>query len=263
METFLLVITQSLNVRRLQYQHAQKCIQYAALSKYVELATPVIIMFTMFSPLCHAYGPPAAISTAGQFLSALILTFLGRASYDSAVTSSSWLGLRSIVSCIPLALYADLTVIATNIYAVFFLVSPPSCMQLHTLWMFIFMVRVLVAAVFYMFYFLYCVRCSWMYQIQDADVDSERGDVDDDGGIDTPALVFSSRISSPSSARKTSSRALPDECPICLGDYRPRTRVAILACRHKFHYKCLTEWTSRNPACPMCRASQPLLMNSV
>ena len=52
---------------------------------------------------------------------------------------------------------------------------------------------------------------------------------------------------------------VPDEpiCPICRECLEcPEEPVSITPCLHRFHSKCLSQWSnsSSNPACPMCRA---------
>jgi hypothetical protein len=42
-----------------------------------------------------------------------------------------------------------------------------------------------------------------------------------------------------------------DECSICWDAIQDPS--VQLACKHKYHYDCITEWAKRNTACPMCR----------
>ena len=42
------------------------------------------------------------------------------------------------------------------------------------------------------------------------------------------------------------------ECSICMD---PITIEATLGCGHVFHHKCIHEWVTHNPSCPMCRAA--------
>ena len=40
-------------------------------------------------------------------------------------------------------------------------------------------------------------------------------------------------------------------CSICWEEIRDPS--VQLACKHKFHYDCLAEWSKRNHQCPLCR----------
>ena len=43
-----------------------------------------------------------------------------------------------------------------------------------------------------------------------------------------------------------------DECCSICWDEMSDPSVT-LECKHKFHYRCITEWAKRNNGCPMCR----------
>ena len=43
-----------------------------------------------------------------------------------------------------------------------------------------------------------------------------------------------------------------DECCSICWDEMSDPSVT-LGCKHKFHYRCITEWAKRNNGCPMCR----------
>jgi hypothetical protein len=49
--------------------------------------------------------------------------------------------------------------------------------------------------------------------------------------------------------------ALPkvDDCPICLGAMLNQRLTKTLRCGHKFHRKCIDQWTATNKSCPLCR----------
>lgn len=40
-------------------------------------------------------------------------------------------------------------------------------------------------------------------------------------------------------------------CSICWDEISDPS--VTLECKHKFHYRCITEWAKRNNGCPMCR----------
>ncbi len=42
-------------------------------------------------------------------------------------------------------------------------------------------------------------------------------------------------------------------CAICWEDLEPSQSSVVLGCSHRFHYKCLAEWSKRSSQCPMCR----------
>jgi hypothetical protein len=44
---------------------------------------------------------------------------------------------------------------------------------------------------------------------------------------------------------------MSEECSICWEELQDPS--VQLACKHKYHYGCITEWAKRNQACPMCR----------
>jgi hypothetical protein len=50
------------------------------------------------------------------------------------------------------------------------------------------------------------------------------------------------------------------ECSICYGEYAVGTYLAVPACGHRFHHRCLTRWCALKPSCPLCRA--PLALSS-
>ena len=43
-------------------------------------------------------------------------------------------------------------------------------------------------------------------------------------------------------------------CAICLSSYSSSEGCGTLPCKHTYHSRCITEWLSRNPTCPLCRA---------
>jgi len=45
-----------------------------------------------------------------------------------------------------------------------------------------------------------------------------------------------------------------DSCPICLVDFKEKTRIKLLPCDHGFHPECIEPWIRQhNDSCPMCR----------
>ena len=46
-----------------------------------------------------------------------------------------------------------------------------------------------------------------------------------------------------------------EECSICLGAMLNPRHTKTLRCGHKFHRKCIEQWTATNPSCPSCRRS--------
>lgn len=47
----------------------------------------------------------------------------------------------------------------------------------------------------------------------------------------------------------------PDPCAVCLDACRAAQVCRTLACGHCFHDLCLAAWTTKQPTCPMCRAT--------
>lgn len=47
---------------------------------------------------------------------------------------------------------------------------------------------------------------------------------------------------------------LPEnECPICLCEIKKSDNVRFLACFHKYHNKCITDWSKKQSVCPICQ----------
>jgi len=45
-----------------------------------------------------------------------------------------------------------------------------------------------------------------------------------------------------------------DSCPICLADFKEKTRIKLLPCDHGFHPECIEPWIRQHKdSCPMCR----------
>jgi hypothetical protein len=44
-------------------------------------------------------------------------------------------------------------------------------------------------------------------------------------------------------------------CPICFGAMLQPRLTKTLRCGHRFHRKCIDQWTATNPSCPSCRTS--------
>ena len=43
------------------------------------------------------------------------------------------------------------------------------------------------------------------------------------------------------------------ECSVCLRDMKPFSTVSSLPCSHTFHPRCIKQWLSIKPECPLCR----------
>jgi hypothetical protein len=79
----------------------------------------------------------------------------------------------------------------------------------------------------------------------------------------TQALADLSKINSKRLAtrriQKKFRRALAnpnlEECSICYGTMLYPRLTKTLRCGHKFHKKCIDQWTATNPSCPLCRTS--------
>ena len=46
-----------------------------------------------------------------------------------------------------------------------------------------------------------------------------------------------------------------EACPICYGNMLYPRLTKTLRCGHKFHRKCIEQWSDTNPSCPLCRTS--------
>jgi len=46
-----------------------------------------------------------------------------------------------------------------------------------------------------------------------------------------------------------------EECPICYGTMLYPRLTKTIRCGHKFHRKCIDQWTTTNSSCPLCRTS--------
>ena len=46
-----------------------------------------------------------------------------------------------------------------------------------------------------------------------------------------------------------------EECPICYGTMLYPRLTKTIRCGHKFHRKCIEQWTATNSSCPLCRTS--------
>nr|CAB3265651.1 RING finger protein 24 [Phallusia mammillata] len=49
-----------------------------------------------------------------------------------------------------------------------------------------------------------------------------------------------------------------ETCPVCLEDFKNKDVLAICACHHVFHKKCLSKWLDLRPTCPMCMSHIPV-----
>ncbi|CAL4901524.1 unnamed protein product [Urochloa decumbens] len=48
-----------------------------------------------------------------------------------------------------------------------------------------------------------------------------------------------------------------EECAICLQDFHADETLRGMPCSHAFHQHCISQWLSRNAACPLCRHRLP------
>ncbi|XP_019859596.1 PREDICTED: RING finger protein 24-like [Amphimedon queenslandica] len=46
---------------------------------------------------------------------------------------------------------------------------------------------------------------------------------------------------------------LCDSCAVCLEDFLDREIIVLCPCRHAYHKKCLCDWLSQSPSCPICK----------
>ncbi|KAI3983771.1 hypothetical protein MKX01_001175 [Papaver californicum] len=44
-----------------------------------------------------------------------------------------------------------------------------------------------------------------------------------------------------------------EDCSICLQGLNVGDEAVILKCSHTFHEKCMSQWLTRKPNCPLCR----------
>jgi len=45
-----------------------------------------------------------------------------------------------------------------------------------------------------------------------------------------------------------------DECAICLCEIRKNDDTRSLPCQHKYHQRCIADWSKKQNVCPLCRA---------
>ena len=53
-------------------------------------------------------------------------------------------------------------------------------------------------------------------------------------------------------AKFTNQFQLDDQCVVCLEPLTTSERVVELCCSHKFHKRCILQWSENNPKCPLC-----------
>jgi len=64
-----------------------------------------------------------------------------------------------------------------------------------------------------------------------------------------PEVIFSSEKLEAKGIKLTN-----DSCPICLDDFKEKTKIMLLPCDHGFHPECIEPWVRQhNDSCPMCR----------
>jgi hypothetical protein len=47
----------------------------------------------------------------------------------------------------------------------------------------------------------------------------------------------------------------PEQCSICMEEYRPGDSIRVLPCFHKYHKYCIDEWLRPHGDCPVCKFS--------
>lgn len=52
-----------------------------------------------------------------------------------------------------------------------------------------------------------------------------------------------------------------DICSLCSKDYTSDPVAGVLPCGHYFHLKCIVDWLTQNPGCPLCNV--PTSINSI
>jgi len=64
-----------------------------------------------------------------------------------------------------------------------------------------------------------------------------------------PEVIFSSE-----KLEAKGIKLMNDSCPICLAEFKEKTRIKLLPCDHGFHPECIEPWISQHKdSCPMCR----------
>lgn len=48
-------------------------------------------------------------------------------------------------------------------------------------------------------------------------------------------------------------KPMPEECTICMTEYRKNEQIRRLGCFHFFHVHCIDNWLTGNRVCPVCR----------
>ena len=46
---------------------------------------------------------------------------------------------------------------------------------------------------------------------------------------------------------------IPEQCIICISEFKLNEKLITLECGHTYHYECITEWYQKNQACPICK----------
>lgn len=54
-----------------------------------------------------------------------------------------------------------------------------------------------------------------------------------------------------------------NECPICLEDINANDLALTSPCHHKYHFKCIHEWTNHRTSCPVCRGQVTQLLHNI
>jgi hypothetical protein len=62
----------------------------------------------------------------------------------------------------------------------------------------------------------------------------------------TPGVTTTSKI-----IRKVLSEGQPELCTICLEIMH--TKLGVLSCNHRFHFRCIDRWIRCSACCPICR----------
>ena len=46
---------------------------------------------------------------------------------------------------------------------------------------------------------------------------------------------------------------IPEQCTICISEFKLDEKLTTLECGHTYHHACITEWYQKNQACPICK----------
>ena len=60
-------------------------------------------------------------------------------------------------------------------------------------------------------------------------------------------------IELPYQTYNTTTQYQPEQCIICISDFKPNEQLSTLECGHSYHHECIKEWYKKNQACPICK----------